>query len=638
MGRGMHDVEKRLVALLEAGEVPDIGKLGGEEAVTAAEEELSRSPLSPHVVDAALVELGRAAEPARARLEGLVLACFRNAPDDLTLYELNAAIAGSAEARGKLGDAIFRTLADGLQSRPRLAGDRGAAIEGLLRLSLASPSRLLRLGAELLEIEIADPALEPMLAKAVGVTWSQLRDGGLLARLEQLAATPAGASEAAFELGMAHLALALEAGDAGSAHEAFESAKGWFERSLAEREQRPAARLYVLGIRALQTLGAGEAAGEDVARLLLATAFELQAYNRAEKEPAWLGLRRTEAVAWFRLALTLDALARNLWKPSWWEPEVVVGGELLAAYTASRTVLARNREGGVEALVRPRIEASLVEGAGRLHLVKEWAARHPEDERSADAKALLELAEASGCAPVREAEGNGAGWRETIRQAGTAGRIETVLRAFAGEAGQRLPAVGLERIEASLVALEGHADLKASPEFRVFIGQVIYFTTSFLCQCIDGASANSPLTSYLFERDADALPKEARLQEHYVTVMEAVMGQAGIEVRRIGGGRADVVFNRGGDRLVVEVKRELDDARPEALFCAYSGQTEEYQNTSARVGILLVLDLTGTNGKSLHLGECVTFRAVHRSGESADRLVFLFRVSGRRVVPNQVVE
>ncbi len=171
-------------------------------------------------------------------------------------------------------------------------------------------------------MESGDPLPQPMLAKAVGVMWSQLREGALLARLEQLAETPAGSAEAAFELAMAHLAFALEAGDSRSADLAFETARGWFERSLAESEQRPAARLYSLGIGALQELSAGRQVGEDIPGSLLTAAFELHAYNRADKEPRWLGLRRTEAVRWFRLALTLDALARSLWRPAWWEPEV----------------------------------------------------------------------------------------------------------------------------------------------------------------------------------------------------------------------------------------------------------------------------------------------------------------------------
>lgn len=629
--------KEAIAALLEAGEIPSIETLGGAERVVAGGEELSFSPFSPHIVHAVLLHLEQAEEAVRPRLESLVCACFRDAPDDLTLYELNAVIAGSAATEGKLGDAIFRTLADGLQAQTQSASYRGAAIEGLLRLSLGSSSRQLRLGAELLEMETGDPLLQPMLAKSVGVIWSQLRDDALLARLQELARTSAGAADAAFELGMAHLAQALEAEDAASGCATFEIAKSWFERSLADSEQRPAARLYSLGIDALLALSAGRQVGEDVRRSLLATTFEFQAYSRSDKEPNWLGLRRTEAVGWCRLGLTLRALEQSLWKPAWWEPEAIVGGELLAAYTASRTLLKRNREGGIEALVRPRIEASLVEQAWRLHLVKEWVARHPEDERTKDAKALLELAEESASDSDETGATGGARSRGAIRHLAKGRRIEAVLKAFAGETEQRLPAVALERIEACLSALEDHADLGGSPELGAFIAQVIYFTTSFLCQCIDGASANNALTAYLFERDPDALPKEGRLQEHYAAVMAAAMGQAGIEVRGIGGGRADVVFSRGGDRLVVECKRELEDPTPEILFGAYGSQTEEYQNTSARIGILLVLDLTSPSGQSLHLRDSIAFRAVRRSGESADRLIFLFRISGRRATPSRVV-
>ena len=40
-----------------------------------------------------------------------------------------------------------------------------------------------------------------------------------------------------------------------------------------------------------------------------------------------------QAVGWYRLGLTLGALAQSLWKPAWWEPEAIVGGELLVATT-----------------------------------------------------------------------------------------------------------------------------------------------------------------------------------------------------------------------------------------------------------------------------------------------------------------
>ncbi len=108
-----------------------------------------------------------------------------------------------------------------------------------------------------------------------------------------------------------------------------------------------------------------------------------------------------------------------------------MGGELLAAYTASRTLLERNREGGVDALVRPRIEVSLLEETWRLHLVKEWVARHPGDERTGDAKALLERVEDSASRSGQESARGGEEPRgDTARRNGRADRgdIESLCR------------------------------------------------------------------------------------------------------------------------------------------------------------------------------------------------------------------
>jgi hypothetical protein len=112
------------------------------------------------------------------------------------------------------------------------------------------------------------------------------------------------------------------------------------------------------------------------------------------------------------------------------------------------------------------------------------------------------------------------------------------------------------------------------------------------------------------------------------------MGQMGYEVRGVSGGRCDVVFSRGAERFVVEVKRELKDASAASLFAAYGAQTEEYQNSSWRLGILLVLDLTRNDGKGLHMKDAVASRVVQRDGESAGRTIFLTTIAGRRLTPS----
>ncbi|MCK9910691.1 hypothetical protein MXD81_16200, partial [Microbacteriaceae bacterium K1510] len=130
------------------------------------------------------------------------------------------------------------------------------------------------------------------------------------------------------------------------------------------------------------------------------------------------------------------------------------------------------------------------------------------------------------------------------------------------------------------------------------------------------------------------LPRENILQKHYIAMLSGWMGQMGVEVTGVSGGRSDVMFSIGADRLVVEVKREQVDATPDALFRAYGAQTEEYQNASWRLGILLVLDLTREDGKGLHIRDAVASQSTLRDGESAPRTVFLVSIAGRRLVPS----
>jgi hypothetical protein len=149
---------------------------------------------------------------------------------------------------------------------------------------------------------------------------------------------------------------------------------------------------------------------------------------------------------------------------------------------------------------------------------------------------------------------------------------------------------------------------------------------------------NDPLSNYLFERSAKSLPLENALQKHFLTILSGWMGSIGYDVRGVTGGRCGVVFSRETERFVVEVKRELKDASPEALFAAYGAQTEEYQNASWRLGILLVLDLTREDGKGLHMKDAVSSRTLQRNGESAARTIFLARIAGRRLTPSNLTK
>ena len=111
-------------------------------------------------------------------------------------------------------------------------------------------------------------------------------------------------------------------------------------------------------------------------------------------------------------------------------------------------------------------------------------------------------------------------------------------------------------------------------------------------------------------------------------------GSVTIEVRRIGGGRADVLIGFGTHRVVVELKRELADASRQALESHYADQAASYQATDYPFGIVLVLDLSAEQtGALAHLRDLVWTSEVAAGGATRRQLVWC-AVPGRRVTPS----
>ena len=633
-GELMHAIEEEIAHLLETGEALDIDRLGGLDTILSARTELCRSPFSPLIAHAIMKSESKLSAMAQAQRDTFFAECFSAAPDDLTLLELNSLL--TTAVGKKIGDIVFRVLESRIMDVTVSPFVRRAALEGLLRLALGTRSRELRLAGILIDLDSDHAFLLPAIAKALGLVWLPLREDSVLSRLQDLAAVDLAASEACFELGMAQLVRALDATDSGIARSEFERAKIWMDEATAKDADRVDARLYSLALELL--LGFEQDSGsdlKDISQHIMNLAFELHAYGSSPHSPAWLGVRNVELANWGRLALTIDALSHKLWEPAWWEPETVIGNELLAIYHASRTVLYLDKDGGIEAIVQPEIEASLLRQTGQLHQVKAWLQRHPETTEVSDLLHRVEERVAQSLQrPTEAAHRRGGEAAITSNPNEVNERLNEIIRSIIGDLHERLPTPLMTLLNECLDEIELHEDLLQNRELRIFISQIIYFSLHFVRHCTDVASATNPMTAYIFERTTEQLPHENRLQDHYATMMDTWMGSLGVEVRRISGGRADVIFNCHGDRFVVEVKRELTDASPDNLFQSYGGQAEEYQNTSARLGGLLVLDLTRRDGTAMHMRDAVSVRRIRREDESAERLLFLFRISGRRLPPS----
>lgn len=627
----MHPIEALIVEHRTNEKPLSLEAIGGLKAIAADADRLRTSPFAADLV-LLLVEAGAISGAIGPTPAGaFITSCYASASDPLVLLELGDQLPAIASASQSVAAAVFLTLVTRFESDG--PGElRRAALRAVLGLALGQRSRELRLAAVLLEV-VPEAVDADALAKAMGLVWSRVREQGLMRRLVDLARS--GCAEAHHELGSLKLVQVLEGAPSGNVGAGLAEAHAHFQSACQLSEVAPESHLMRLAIEALQALtsrqqrAAMDTTSEDVSR----HAFALLAASQPQAPSGWQSAQRELVVCWARVALTMDALAKRLWEPSWWEPAAVIGAELLRVYAASRSFFRGAAPHGLEAVVRPVIAESIFSSAARMHLVREWLRQNSDDSQAVDASALLADVERLGAAALSVAAPSAAAYEVGPARSG-AELIPRLLSSLSSALEASLPDSLAVTLQDWLERIEAHPDLRSDPGARQFIGQVVYFVLHFLHACTNRASPADPLSSYLFERRLNDLPHENALQHHFMTLLSGWMGQMGYEVRGVSGGRCDVVFSRGVERLVVEVKRELKDASVQSLFAEYGAQTEEYQNSSWRLGILLVLDLTSDDGTGIHMTDAVACRGLRRGGESADRIVFLTKIAGRRLTPS----
>jgi hypothetical protein len=159
---------------------------------------------------------------------------------------------------------------------------------------------------------------------------------------------------------------------------------------------------------------------------------------------------------------------------------------------------------------------------------------------------------------------------------------------------------------------------------------LMYATIHYLRTRMDGDRSRYP---FLFASAAGAtLPVEDELAEDYVQWLERqdAGGRLNTEVRRVGGGRVDVLITYSTHRFVVEAKRELEDGSPSGLS-RYLAQTGIYTKTDVGVAILLAYDLTPKPAGIERMADSVWVEHLD-TGEC----IVVVRVPGNRASPSEL--
>lgn len=652
MVTGMHPIEAELIEAVKSGRDWLLDDLGGITKLAPATRLLGSTPMMPELLHPLVLGWRNATAADRDAHKGLLHDLLDVATTDFILLEAVDILEHHRPLPDDGDECCFTLfLAKAATCDHSLSGlSRGAALDGAFRWAGDNRRWQLRLLDFFLGLAPGDDKeFLRRAVKIIGVAFSHWRDKELVGVLRELVQLETVRPEAAFELGMAALAEAMDRTDSKEAATAFREARDWFGESNEISEHRPEASLYLDGLDLLLNFhsGAASASFSTMSARVQQHAFELHAWSGGSGPP-WLGARQTEAACWSALASAVAGLAGSLDEPSWWEPATVIEEGLLSVYSAGRSILRRDQNGGVEVMVRPRIRASIATQAGQAHQVRTWLQQNATHEWAAEARDLIAqidaFVEQSG-RPKRPSEAASGRTslaaiieRSSIPEEQRDVLFDVVANAMSLQL-TNMTAAENDVIESCCKKARGHTDYLTNMNGARLFDTVLLWLVRFVFNRLELTKGDDPTGAYLFERNDGSLPHEDELQQDFFRWVATYAAGSDLEPTNIASGRADIRLRSGPERLVVEVKREEKDCSFDALFKSYAAQTTDYQNVSIRLGVLLVLDLATPNREGTpHLTSLFEMRQVHRCDESQSRLILTVKIPGRRKRPSDLTK
>ncbi|GJD58079.1 hypothetical protein [Methylobacterium dankookense] len=629
-----------MAAALSEDRRPSASDFGGLDPILSAAGAVASSAYAPEFFELVLDE----ADPADAAVQSFSGEFVDRLDNDIGINALVDLVADRAPLPEAVERRWFRRWLALAEDRGAMSSVRTAALRGALLMKRQSSRRSLMLSAFVVNCEPDDePGFLAHAARIAGLLHAETPNPGTVEFLEGLLGVQDAADEATFELGMERVGGALRATNGRDVLGRLREARTRFEAASAMRDARADARVLSLAIGLLDDFYEERVGGwSDRVRNLGREAFAYSAYSHQDGD-FLNGAKAAEVSAWASLAIRLGTLGPNLDKPAWWDAARIIENELLAVYSANRTIFRRSSDGGLEWLVRPRIEHYFARHREQLYALRDWIGAHAASELGATASELVSRADAalgkgadpdpSGAAIVSPTVAAVIEQGEPSFELQERLAREVIANVNAFEARSLTPTL-MEALALVLPAFEGIAYFDTNPNVRTIVQAVVYKTLLFLESRMDPSLGVDPTVAYLFTREDEANPLEKEIQQDFMRFIRTAKFGTVDELRGVAAGRADVVHQVDGVRFITEVKREEEDASFDNLLASYGDQTSLYQNTNVPIGILLVLDLTTKGGLSGH------FRTLYRTevgnllGDGTNRGVLIVKVPGRRIAPS----
>lgn len=644
MVANLQEFEKQIVAILSAGGVPSVESIGGPDALIQAAPHLAVSPFLTEVVQAIAIS---GDEDRKSELTNLAIDALTACRNGIVLRDCINVLDQLVEPTSKFANALFECYRLRVLDSTLEPIGRAAALDGGFRFVVASPNRRYSFMDTLIQVDHASTAeFSRWFAKIVGLMNSYWPDGALKVALENAASIAESADEASFELGMLFLAVGLSSVLPQEAKEAFCRARELFLKSEKAPGERPDALMYAMCLQILVDFYDQHLDGRSgqIAVQLETLLGELVLYHRSDSDPPWMRARSAELVLWRELGWKLKKLDDSFLEAAWFEPAAIIESYLIPIYRASRAILLRDEGGGIESLVQPAMVGRISENPSFSHVVREWLRQNAD---SVDAGAVSDLvAQMDGdnglhrkrvilSGRIRE-EVVTAFLEQSQLRADDQRRLATLFQSTLGTWYRNLTAVQTEVLTKCIASVEDHPDYHDVPDVQVLFDSILLWTVTFVSTRLELMSSDEPALTYLFRTKGKNRARESELQRDFMQYLGSCVPGTRIEVTNVGGGRADVFVQLGAEKLVVEVKRESVDCSFDALSKAYSEQTFDYQNVSARLGFMLVLDQSDRGGASTHLSALFRTVQLKRLGEIEPRSILIVKIPGERLRPSEL--
>ncbi|WP_210436195.1 hypothetical protein [Delftia acidovorans] len=621
-------------ARLASGNAFTIAQLGGAAAIAAEADALVKAPYLD-----VLVSLASSADTKdESVLDALVLRGFRESCNALPFRDAANAVVDSDALRMRISKELQPVLAQRVNERQGVADGLVAAyaLEAMFRLALSGAiSKYQTLGL-MTELGPEKSGLfAEHAAKLTGAAFHIWGEQDLLRALDRLLTNEDAEGEAAFELGLAYLAQALEGDSLPEILEGLETARVFFSHARRADEDRADAVAYCSSIDLIRGFAAGAAADALRAPLetLMAAVADRARLLQMGVLPSWLKPRQDRDIQWARFLRTVECLAKDLERPSWLNAWAVMD-RLLDVYDADRTICAGS---GLDALFRPRIEATFARERGLLSHLDDllcepgWLEAHGEVSRTLRARIdeLVKGAAASG----KPKEGAPYPQLRRVLQddqrvgempADFAERLEGLLDDRARRSEHIVHPVVQRILSDVRIAFTQCSDYNGivRDDFDELVLQVVLF-----CKDRQDAGLKELGTRGAYLRDPSATEFQFQSDLREWLSGNFRRGDVRTEVEGVAAGRADIYVGFGTHRFIIELKRHHGMVNADVAR-QYLGQAGSYQGTNVKLGMLGVLELVNRGGPPASLEECIWYDAIVPSGTRVARHHVVFRVPG----------